>query len=697
VSGYYQGANGGSGVVILRYSVRGSGAGSAEPVVTIAGAAYNAGDFAADVAYRVAWAGEGHDTADVKIAWGYSPTHLIHTNDVASAVIGTGACSVPLLADKCTIYLRAVAVNAGGHVGASDRVLSLYVEENEKATGETGTPTLADVGLLSVDGLYAVVTGVVTSVGTTDGATEACTLRVKVGTSENNLASAGEGSFALGAFTLAATNLAINTTYYYAVEAEDSAGNVFMTDTGSFTTVGQSLLGDVAAAVNRRQYTVSGALSTVGAGTTYVLVKWDDGDWQEVKTFQPSSTDLSFSTVFDGSWDASSAWTIMVSNACLNADGSLPETPQVWTGATSDTCTAIDNTIYTWQAVDGDWNGAWSVTNHWRPNIADCKGFPQTSNATASFADCTLENPVQVEVDGNYTVGKINLFDGDAADLSFVGTGAAASSLKSSNAKPDFKDRYMRGNSRLSFKDIMLDASGQELDFAQPEDNTATGMEIIFSGATVKAKNIWLRADGSTLSFRDGTAVTLTDKMSVAGVNTIVTIDDSTVTTPSVYAGDNRDSTGFKLRFEGVAPRLSATTQFQTYNRADEILLEFAVPVGGYSAAPINKTGAAFATAISGQTPGTFTFAVAEDSPALRRSSEQLSNQVLVQTQSGFVPERIVEGIGTVPEHDGASCGSFKYGLNGAALEEGDDPSTARQVLLDLKGYGTSGILFLVY
>ena len=311
--------------------------------------------------------------------------------------------------------------------------------------------------------------------------------------------------------------------------------------------------------------------------------------------------------------------------------------------------------------------------------------------------NCKLDNPAIVNVNGEYTVKKIQFFDSDPADLSFVGTGTNTSSLASIEENL-IVNEYMRNGSRLLFKDLKFNGNGKELKLAQRNDNTAKNVTVVFSGAAVEnVKALWFLVNESSLTFCDGSTVALTEKLSVRGTNTVVTIDGSAVTTPSVYVGDSRDSTGLKLRFVGAQPRLVASTNFQTYNRPDEILLEFAVPVGGYASAPLVKTGTAFAAAISGQTPGRFKFAVAEDSPALKKSRETLSNVVIVQTENGFATDYIADGIGVVPTHNEVSCGEFKWGLEGSPLEgESPDLTTARQILLDLQGK-SNGVLFLVY
>lgn len=85
-----------------------------------------------------------------------------------------------------------------------------------------------------------------------------------------------------------------------------------------------------------------------------------------------------------------------------------------------------------------------------------------------------------------------------------------------------------------------------------------------------------------------------------------------------------------------------------------------------------------------------FAFAVDPDSPALKKSREQLENLVVVQTVKGINTDRIVDGIGTVPEHDYGEglvpCGAFSYS------------SDNKQILLGLQGYGSANkMLFMVF
>ena len=117
--GYYQGANGGSGCVYIRYTVKGNGAGSATPVASLTAAELTA-VMTAKVDYRVAWAGEGNETCDVYAAYGTSPNALNGEALLASGVIGTGTGSFSLPAPNTLYYVRIRVKNAAGQSDSDD-------------------------------------------------------------------------------------------------------------------------------------------------------------------------------------------------------------------------------------------------------------------------------------------------------------------------------------------------------------------------------------------------------------------------------------------------------------------------------------------------------------------------------------------------------------------------------------------------
>ena len=155
-----------------------------------------------------------------------------------------------------------------------------------------------------------------------------------------------------------------------------------------------------------------------------------------------------------------------------------------------------------------------------------------------------------------------------------------------------------------------------------------------------------------------------------------------------------------KVRLCGAAPllRQQATDSVLTcWAQSWPVVYEFRVPVGGYAAAPIQmvstsyKFGQAHNNDASGATP-TFSFAVADDSPALFFNAA-ITDNVLVQTASGFFTDRMADPLGTVPAFKGVS-GAFEYGLDGVAES---DAAAARQILLDLQGHAPTRTILIVW
>jgi hypothetical protein len=214
-----------------------------------------------------------------------------------------------------------------------------------------------------------------------------------------------------------------------------------------------------------------------------------------------------------------------------------------------------------------------------------------------------------------------------------------------------------------------------------------TNVTLRFSGAELAGvSSLVFAAPYSSIEFLDGSSATFGSKMSVGGTNTVVTIDDSTVNAKSIYIPADADGPGMKVRLRGTTPLLKQYTTdgtFANWAQSWPMVYEFQVPRGGYAAAPVQmvstsyKFGQANTGDKSSATP-TFSFAVAADSPALKNPGT-ISNNVLVQTTSGFQIDRMADPLGTVPRNNG----TVKYGVYGA---ETSDTDAARQILLDLTG-----------
>ncbi len=124
-AGYYQGANGGSGCVYIRYSVQGDGAGSAKPVGSLTAAALADGLMKVKIDYRAAWAGEGYEVCDVYAAYGTTPNALTGEALIAQGTIGTGSGEFSLNAPDTVFYVRLRLKNASGEVNDSDDIYTI--------------------------------------------------------------------------------------------------------------------------------------------------------------------------------------------------------------------------------------------------------------------------------------------------------------------------------------------------------------------------------------------------------------------------------------------------------------------------------------------------------------------------------------------------------------------------------------------
>ena len=229
--GLYAGADGGNGIVIIRYGAGGDGTGATAPTVSLTGLDYDSETGKATLDYRVAWAGSGYQTARVSAIWGYSEDALLNTNLLETSIIGAGSEKVQLPSVSRTVFVRVLAENAGGAVGVSPEILSVVLY-NPRAPEATAS-------LSSVVCTNAVFAVDVTSLGR--GAANA-TVSIQVA---QNLAFTGDVlSFpdqttvtASGTATASAWGLALGSTYYARAVVSNNIEQVYETDAVRFTTL----------------------------------------------------------------------------------------------------------------------------------------------------------------------------------------------------------------------------------------------------------------------------------------------------------------------------------------------------------------------------------------------------------------------------------------------------------------------------
>ena len=361
------------------------------------------------------------------------------------------------------------------------------------------------------------------------------------------------------------------------------------------------------------------------------------------------------------------------------------------------TASITDNTTYTWQAIDGEWSGAWTNAAHWANSNAARYDYPDSTAATADFKNCPEGTAVTVSVDGFYKAGTTKFYSAEhATDIAFVGTGTNTSGLATSGGTGN--GVITKSNSRAEFRNLAITSSTQ---WEIVRSDTVTNVTVRFDGAKFSTSNISaVTAPFCRFEFVGGSDYYSGGRINFGGTNTVVLIDDSTVRTGNsvMFNGDCNVNGNLEVVFKGTAPKLVSSMYFGARNvsATTNCTFVFSVPVDGYAEPPIKMTSndrMLFTPANDGNYILNYNFRVDEVSPALKKSSRRLENIVIADTVKGIVANNITEF--SVPSHDGVPCGAFKYGVNGAPLADGAAISTARQILLDLKGWGSPTVVIV--
>ena len=491
-----------------------------------------------------------------------------------------------------------------------------------------------------------------------------------------------------------------------AAASSDATAQVLWTTVGSGPAAAQAaipasvLSRRPSASITRYLLTAKGfatALSTVAAETVLELWVGTSNDTNAMSVASSvavaqalAEQTLTFDVPQDGVRDKTYYWCLILRDK--DAAGGTLSLDASSVGIASIT----DNTTYTWQAVDGEWSGAWTNAAHWANSNAARYDYPDSTAATADFKNCPEGTAVTVSVDGFYKAATTKFYSSEhATDITFVGTGTNTSGLATSGGTGN--GVITKSNSRVEFRDLAITSSTQ---WEIVRSDTVTNVTVRFDGAKFTTSGITaVSAPFCRFEFVGGSDFYSGGRINFGGTNTVVLIDDSTVRTGNsvMFNGDCNVNGNLEVVFKGTAPKLVSSMYFgaRNNNAATNCTFVFSVPVGGYAEPPIALNGnqTLFTPANGGSYILNYNFRVDDASPALKKSSERLENIVIAGTVKGIETDKITEF--SVPEHDGVPCGAFKYGANGAPLADGADLSTARQILLDLKGWGSPMVIIV--
>ena len=468
----------------------------------------------------------------------------------------------------------------------------------------------------------------------------------------------------------------------YSVVVEAEAGETSGSSSPAVAaTKGAPVFASSSSSVNQRTVTFTGNLSDLGANTnaTVTLYVGETADSLvpvEDPVTRKETGSFNIAHTFD-TFDKTYYWQLCA--VATTAGGNA-----ITTRTAVASCKTLDKTIYTWQAVEGD-NGNWNDPAHWADNQnGDCLGYPQTSDATADFKNCTTDNPVVVTVNGDYTCGTFKCYGSAASDIAFVGTGVATSGLTGGG----YGQTKIASDSTLEFRDMSLTLNG---DWELLRDTDRTNVTFRLSGVTGSTTGYFALAAGyCRAEFLNGTDFTGGMKFNIGGTNTVVVIDDSTIQANGspygfIFNADSHNWGGMEFHFRGKAPQMLSSKSFFPFSHHPDINHHFIfeVPIGGYAEAPIQFTHASTKMFQGGHATADYHVIISPDSPALKRSGEKLENVPLIYAKAGFDLTDTRTMTFEPVEYKGEPSGKLSWGVNG---ESTSDTVAARQVLLDLRG-----------
>ena len=290
----------------------------------------------------------------------------------------------------------------------------------------------------------------------------------------------------------------------------------------------------------------------------------------------------------------------------LNADGEVVATSY----SRIYSATTVDNATYTWQAVDGVWDGDLDDRAHWSCSVSDPDDrydYPLHASSSAVFpANCkaTITVPRSMQLLGIIKLG------GDGADVDLV----PASGIQDIVLDLGRVDNQARtAESKITFENLKLDFQGNETDPGEYNTVVFRNCDASFV-TTVNARRNHVRMilENTTFQINGGLRVGGSDSCflisnSWCNVNSAIELGATVV--------------GGTIRFEGENPVLVAKGKdMRAGMNNNATTLEFLVPAGGYRELPIQvpSSPSEYCLRSNGKTGVSFAIRVLPESPILK-------------------------------------------------------------------------------
>lgn len=347
---------------------------------------------------------------------------------------------------------------------------------------------------------------------------------------------------------------------------------------------------------------------------------------------------------------------------------------------------------YTWQAVDGNWDGNISDAAHWTCDTADRPGAPETTSDKLSIkipagvqARITIDKDLSVGSFFSESGSHVTLVSVDKAD-----TGELTHLQLSSGL-------YIRESATLILDRAKITNSGDSVSVQKG------GVGIVKNSSSLWCKNVYLNNSSATSYWEiSGKSTVDLGVLYIGGGNKFV-IDDATMKCRN-RVGIGTDSSSVtsdstSLLFKGAEPKLVLYNDGWPNGRdlqvcgvnqkvdGDILNFNFLIPENGFNSTPIVMDDGESSNYLFGSpylntaAYGKMRFNILDESPAasaLKKIKQNLVEWTLrIESEDGFDRDYMLDG--TLPEKTRGDAFSF---------EEPQDNHFVYSVLLDCRPTG---------
>jgi hypothetical protein len=313
-------------------------------------------------------------------------------------------------------------------------------------------------------------------------------------------------------------------------------------------------------------------------------------------------------------------------------------------GACASVGTQAHALKYTWQAVDGNWDGNITDVAHWTCDTTGKPGYPQTSDAQV---DIPAGATATITINEDVATSHWRLY---------AGTKLTLVSAESDKEEHKYMKCLTMGQMRIENEGGMFVFDHARIKHQKDEmtgfNFRNSGLGFIKNGSyiTIKAISIMNTSSSSTLSFCPET-LSEVGNIQIGCGNRIV-IDNATVKTGGgIYIGNNstsekRNGNG-SIEFKGSGPKLEFTEKNKKVggnSNEDSILdFNFIIPEGGFKSTPvISKAGQQNQFGTPHGNYGKIRINVLDESPVV--ASPKKMTHRLIEWDKGFDLDYVIEG-----------------------------------------------------